>query len=148
MSVAKKLRVYAHNNCPNCDGKICVAWLSVFLIFCIQYTNTHLFLFIIMLFAAVSYIVSGRVDDSSDWVVISQGDLPWREGALPGRNDRGKLIDRSTYESADDRRVHTEVLFEDNAAAYLHYKLQFPESRNGGDIVQFSEVELPGYLLN
>ena len=101
-----------------------------------------------MLFAAVSYIVSGRVDDSSDWVVISQGDLPWHEGDIPGRNARGNPIDESTYESGDVRRVYTEVLFEDNAVAYLHYKLQFPESRNGGDGLQFSEVELPGFILD
>eukprot|EP00985_Skeletonema_marinoi_P031822 scaffold37821_cov127-Skeletonema_marinoi.AAC.1 len=106
-SVAKKLRVYAHNNCGDCDG---------------------------------------RVDEASEWFVISEGDLPWRTGPYPDRNDQGLEI-VSTYESGDDTHAYTEVTFEENAAAFIHYKVQFPDSRDGGQAVQFSEVELPGVVL-
>ena len=97
-------------------------------------------------YTVVTYIVSGRVDETSEWVMISEGDLPWRYvTSNPARNARGLGI-ASTYESGDSRREYTEVTFEENTAAFMHYKVQFPDSRNGGDAVQFSEVELPGYL--
>ena len=94
----------------------------------------------------MSYIVSGRVDEASEWFVISEGDLPWRTGPYPDRNDQGLEI-VSTYESGDDTHAYTEVTFEENAAAFIHYKVQFPDSRDGGQAVQFSEVELPGVVL-
>lgn len=113
MSISKKLRVYAHNNCGNCD--------------------------------VVSYIVSGRADASSDWVEISGGDLPWRFTS-PGRNSRGLPI-ASTFESADTRRVFTEVDFSSNNAVFYEYKVVFPEVRNNGN-PQWAEVELPGFLIS
>ena len=94
----------------------------------------------------MTYIVSGRVDENSDWVEISAGDLPWRYGDQPARNSRGLDIS-STYQSGDVNLSYTEVTFDENAAAFLHYKVQFPESRSGGVSIQFSEVELPGVVL-
>lgn len=114
MSIAEKLRVYAHNNCNKCD--------------------------------AVSYILSGRVDANSPWEEIGSGDLPWRT-YTPGRNNRGLSIS-STYESADPALVSTEVSFSSNTAAYLDYKVVFPEIRdNSGAAIQAAEIELPGFLI-
>ena len=109
------------------------------------YISSSFFSLLTQTQTVVSYIVSGRVDEASEWFVISEGDLPWRTGPYPDRNDQGLEI-VSTYESGDDTHAYTEVTFEENAAAFIHYKVQFPDSRNGGDALQFSEVELPGYL--
>lgn len=79
--------------------------------------------------------------------MITEGDLPWRYyDSNPPRNDKGLPI-ASTYESGDPDRSYTEVFFEDNTAAFLEYMIQFPEVRNGGDVLQFGELELPGLLL-
>ena len=109
------------------------------------FSSLHHFIFTPSHYTVVTYIVSGRVDEASEWVVISEGDLPWRYWTSFPRNSRGLGI-ASTYESGDSDRTYTEVFFEENAAAFLHYKVQFPDSRDSGSNVQFSEVELPGIL--
>lgn len=94
----------------------------------------------------VSYIVSGRDNESSDWSVISEGDLPWRYTGNPSRNDLGLSI-ASSYESGDTRRTYTEVTFEGNSLASLEYKIEFPDRRVDGTTIAFAEVELPGVIL-
>jgi len=113
MSIVKKLRVYAHNNCPGCD--------------------------------AVSYVVEGRPDASAGWNIIGQGDLPWLP-AHAGSNARGLTVS-STYESGDTNLVYTEVFFPSNGVPYLEYRLTFPQTRDPASYLQFSELDLPGFLI-
>ena len=113
LSIAQSLRVYSHNNCPNCD--------------------------------AVAYKVQGRVDSTSPWVLIGEGDLPWKDVA-PGRNARGVAI-ASTYESGDTALEFTEVFFPSNGEKYLEYRLQFPETRDPNSYLQLAEVELVGLVF-
>ena len=91
-----------------------------------------------------SYILEGRLDSSSAWTVISQGNLPWINGS-PTRNARGQVVS-STYESGDANLVYTEVSLPGKLA--FEYKLTFPSTRGGDSpMIQFAEVELPGVLL-
>jgi len=93
----------------------------------------------------VSYILEGRVDSTSAWEVIDQGDLDWIDAQL-GRNDQWLPI-VSTYESADDSHHSTEVRLYSNSAAYLEYKFTLVPRNAGHNTLQFAEVELPGMLL-
>lgn len=115
MSVVKQFRLYAHNNCGNCD--------------------------------VVAYVLEGRVDTSSGWVVIGSGDLPWKFESV-GRNSRGLPID-SSFGSGDTLRVFTQVSYPSNTASYSEYRVSFTETRNPtSTLLQFSELELAGYILN
>lgn len=78
-STAEGMRVYAHNNCPDCD--------------------------------VVSYIFEGRKNSTSDWIEISQGDLPWKTATAFARNGVAGLDISSTHTSGDDSFVFTEVSF-------------------------------------
>jgi len=79
LSIAEGMRVYAHNNCPNCD--------------------------------TVSYLFEGRANSASNWIQISQGDLPWKTATRFDRNSVLGLDISSTYTSGDDSFVFTEVSF-------------------------------------
>ena len=61
----------------------------------------------------MSYIFEGRVDATSDWVLIHQGDLPWKNDISFPRNRIPGLDISSTYMSADNSFVSTEVSFYD-----------------------------------
>jgi len=78
-STAEGLRVYASNDCPECDP--------------------------------VSYILEGRVEETSDWVLVHQGDLPWKTETSFPRNRVPGLGISSTYMAADKSFVFTEVSF-------------------------------------
>lgn len=79
MSTAEGLRVYASNNCPDCDP--------------------------------VSYIFEGRANSTNEWVLVHQGDLPWKNDISFPRNRVAGLDISSTYMSADSSFVFTEVSF-------------------------------------
>ena len=95
----------------------------------------------------VEFTLAGRVDSSSAWVDIGEGDLghPWVDQAQP-RIDQW-LDMTSTYGSGDDSRTFTEVEFHSNSEAYLEYKLSFVTRDVNQWAVMFAEVELPGMLL-
>ena len=59
----------------------------------------------------VSYILEGRVDEESDWVLVHQGDLPWKSDITFPRNRVPGLDISSTYMSADKSFLYTEVSF-------------------------------------
>ena len=115
MSVVKQFRLYAHNNCGNCD--------------------------------VVAYILEGRVNTSSPWNEIGSGDLPWKSTGA-GRNARGLSI-VSTFESGDTNLVFTHVSYPTNVASYSEYRVSFTETRKPtSSLLQFSELELAGYILD
>lgn len=93
---------------------------------------------------AVSYIVEGRAN--GDWTPITQGDLPWKDGPIPDRNARGSMIESSVSEG-DASKEYAEVSFE-NDSLYKEYRLTFPQTRDPSSAyLQFSEVELTGYVI-
>lgn len=98
---------------------------------------------------AVSYILEGRLSSSSSWTLIGSGDLPWKDVAT-ARNARGQTITDSTYDAVDPayETTSTEVTFPGNVAAYLEYRVTFPETRDPNKAyVQLAELELPGVVL-
>jgi hypothetical protein len=93
----------------------------------------------------VSFVLEGRADSSSPWILISSGDLIWQDR---GRNERGLPI-LSSYSTADESKTHSDEVSFANGVAYAEYKLSFPETRTeSSEGLQFSEVELPGLLVN
>ena len=59
----------------------------------------------------VSYLFEGRTDSKSDWVQISQGDLPWKKATTFPRNGiLGRDI-LSSYTSGDSSLEFTETSF-------------------------------------
>ena len=94
---------------------------------------------------AVSYIVEGRESPTSPWVLIGSGDLDWKLEAPP-RTDRGLSV-VSTYESGDTNLAFTEVFFASNELILFEYRLTFPETRDPNSYLQFSELDLPGYVI-
>jgi hypothetical protein len=113
-SIVKGIRIYAHNNCPNCDP--------------------------------AKYKVEGRIDSSNPWALVAEGDLPWLTTGRPGSNDLGLTIN-SSYSSGDTSLSFTEALFS-NSAAFVEYKVTFPETRRDSTLLQFAEIELPGQILD
>lgn len=80
------------------------------------------------------------------WNLISQRNLPWVSDF--DRNPNGVHIS-STYGNGDDARYYMDVKFYDNTTPYYEYRVSFPELRNPDSLVlQISEVELPGMLLD
>lgn len=95
----------------------------------------------------VSYILEGRATTSSGWVEIGSGDLPWKETGA-GRNSRGLPI-VSTFESGDPNLVFTQISYPSNTASYSEYRVSFTETRDPtSSLLQFSELELAGYILD
>ena len=93
----------------------------------------------------VSYIFEGRTNASSDWVMIGQGDLPWKDSSNDGNNVLGLDIS-STYKNGDSTIAHTEVSFS-NVLYYMQYRLTWTDTRNSNsNKLQFSEIEVPGLL--
>lgn len=94
----------------------------------------------------VAYQFEGRANvDSGDWVMIGEGDLPWKITSNDGNNVEGFDI-TSTYASGDPNYSHTEVAFE-NYLYYKQYRLTLTEFRNAqSKKMQFAEVEVPGLL--
>jgi hypothetical protein len=94
-----------------------------------------------------AYILEGREDESSSWVVISEGDLPWKSLDGVSRNAQGLAIS-STYEAGDSDHSFTEVPLGRNTASYLDYKVTFTEARNPDQTRwSASQIELPGLVL-
>lgn len=89
---------------------------------------------------------------SSDWTVISEGNLPWI--SEHERNPLGVGIS-STYEHPDYNKYLMEVNFYGNSISYHEYKIEFLATRTwqpGMNIssftaIQFAELELPGLIL-
>jgi hypothetical protein len=82
---------------------------------------------------------------SSDWTLISEGNLPWISEY--SRNPMGIAIE-SKYDSADEGKHYMEVQFYDNTAQYYEYKIDFTGMRNpASSSVHFAEVELPGLII-
>jgi len=95
----------------------------------------------------VAYILEGRVNTSSPWNEIGSGDLPWKSTGA-GRNARGLSI-VSTFESGDTNLVFTHVSYPTNVASYSEYRVSFTETRKPtSSVLQFSELELAGYILD
>jgi len=91
---------------------------------------------------------TGNFDDTieNSWTLIQQGDLPWISEF--DRNPLGVAVS-STYENGDENFYHMEVKFFANTMPYQEYEIRFPELRNPDSLqLQFSEIELPGMLLN
>ncbi len=95
----------------------------------------------------VDYIVEGRVDSSSQWIVIAQGDFAWKDASL-GRNSRGISI-QSNYDLGDETLNFEEVPFSNNRQAFLEYKVTFPTTRAvDSSYLYLAELELPGILYD
>jgi len=93
------------------------------------------------------FYYSGDFDDTADdsWTLIKEGDLPWISEF--DRNPLGVGIS-STYENGDDNKYYMEVKFYGNTIPYYEYQIRFLELRNPEYLqLQFSEIELPGLLL-
>jgi len=103
-----------------------------------------------------SYILEGRIDASSSWVEIHQGDFAWKgvgwNDPLNTRNVKStnatENVISGTYESGDTNHQYMEVQFPTNSAEYLEYKVSFPTTREAmTNSLKFSLIELPGMLL-
>ena len=89
--------------------------------------------------------LEGRVDGTSDWVVIFYGNLPWKFTS-PARNDQRQNID-STYESPDPSLVSTTTQLS-NEVAYLDYKVTIRQTRVATNTeYYFGDIEIPGIIL-
>ena len=94
----------------------------------------------------VSYILEGRMDDESDWSVISEGELSWIDEPL-SRNSWGKAI-KSTFEFGDTSFHFAYVDLLSNTKAFLEYKVTFSRIRDpGSKFIQFAELEIPGLVF-
>ena len=94
---------------------------------------------------AIDYRLEGRVDQSSSWEIIGEGDLPSKNERL-SRNSRGNPI-TSTYESGDLSRSFDEMNFPSNTGVFLEYRVTFFNVRDPSRAsLQFAEIELPGLL--
>ncbi|KAL7554934.1 hypothetical protein ACHAWF_018496 [Thalassiosira exigua] len=98
----------------------------------------------------VSYIFEGRTDSESSWVLIGQGDFPWKSG-LTTRNAGLGLDISSTYARGDATYVFTEVSFNDGDPTHLiqykEYKITWTAQRDPSNLSwQVSELEVPGLL--
>ena len=97
----------------------------------------------------VSYIFEGRPLPTSDWVQISQGDLPWKTATTFPRNSVQGLDISSSYTSADDSFAFTEVSFGDpsDLSEYYQYKVTWTATRHPTQLaLQVGEIEIPGLL--
>ena len=90
-----------------------------------------------------AYILQGRVNPTSSWITIGEGDLD----AMPGVNPRGLDI-VSTFESGDNNYEYVSVTFRDNTEAFLEYRLTITDWVDTTKNYQFAEIELPGYILH
>jgi len=94
----------------------------------------------------VTYVLEGRVDASSPWQLIGQGDFPWIAQSNPSRNPSRNVI-HSTYESGDPSRSFTEVAIPDHNGAYLEYKVTVTTRDPSSSVLKFAEIEMPGDVL-
>lgn len=96
---------------------------------------------------AVQYIIEGRINSSSPWALVAEGDFDWIGLNTRGPNDLGQPI-ASTYSSADTRWIFTTGTFS-NTAAFVEYKVTFPRRRGiDSTPIAFGELELPGKILS
>lgn len=106
----------------------------------------------------VSFLFEGRVDSTSAWVTIREGDLPWKTETSFPRNQVLGMDISSTYTSGDISLNYTEVSFYDCQGAdcendpatmnnYMEYKLTWTATRNPNQLsLQVAEIEVPGLL--
>jgi hypothetical protein len=95
----------------------------------------------------ISFILEGRKDDESAWILISKGDLPWINEPMP-RNAWGKDI-ASTFQNGDASLEFSSVELLGNHEEYLEYKLTFSAIRDPlSKFIQFAELEFPGMIFN
>jgi len=89
-----------------------------------------------------NYLVEGRKRVTDSWTLISKGGLD-----LPkSRNSKEEEIN-STATSPDMALHHSAIAFP-NRKVYSQYRVTFPGTRNDkSNIMQFAEVELPGYFV-
>lgn len=101
------------------------------------------------------FVMSGGafyVGTTSNWTVISEGNLPWV--SEHERNPLGVGIS-STYEHPDYNKYLMEVNFYGNYIPYQEYMIEFLATRtwqpgmniSSSTVVQFAELELPGLIL-
>ena len=101
------------------------------------------------------FVISGGAfydGTTSNWTVISQGDLPWI--SEHERNPLGVGIS-STYEHPDYNKYLMEVSFYDSYIPYQEYRIEFLATRtwqpgmniSSSTVVEFAELELPGLIL-
>lgn len=95
----------------------------------------------------VTYVLEGRVDTSSPWQLISQGDFPWIDQSNPPRNPSRNFM-YSTYESGDPNRSFTQADIPAHDGAYLEYKITVTTRSSSESEVKFAEIELPGDILS
>lgn len=91
---------------------------------------------------------TGSFDAMSDsnWNLIHEGYLPWVSEF--DRNPSGVAI-YSNYEAADPDKYFMEKKFYDSVTPYYEYRIKFLELRDpDSNTVQFSELELPGLLVD
>ncbi|KAL7553976.1 hypothetical protein ACHAWF_017328 [Thalassiosira exigua] len=98
----------------------------------------------------VSYKIEGRADSASSWVLISEGDIPWKTATTFPRNVEGLDIS-STYASGDGSREFSEVTFSDEGGwdpvEYYEYKITWSAARAlSPQFVQVAELEVFGLL--
>ena len=82
------------------------------------------------------------------WTLIQEGHLPWVSER--DRNAVGTGIGiESSYENGDIGKYYSEVKFYENTATYYEYKVLFPATSDPNSLtLQFSEIEIPGLVLN
>lgn len=95
----------------------------------------------------VTYVLEGRVDTSSPWQLISQGDFPWIDQSSPPRNPSRNFM-YSTYESGDPNWEFTQADIPAHDGAYLEYKITVTTRGSSESQVKFAEIELPGDILS
>ena len=96
----------------------------------------------------MSYTFEGRTNSNSDWVQISQGDLPWKSAPSYPRNDAVGYDITSSFNSGDNNLVYTDISFENSPSIeYMEYKITWTELRNPSELAwQLAEIEVPGLL--
>jgi len=95
----------------------------------------------------VTYMLEGRVDASSPWQLISQGDFPWIDESSPPRNPSRNFM-YSSYESGDPNRSFTQANIPDHDGVYLEYKITVTTRSSSASEVKFAEIELAGDILS
>ena len=91
----------------------------------------------------LTYILEGRLDSTSPWISIASGDLP----GVSERNVEGIEIN-SAYESGDSSLSFTSVAYPSNSAAYLDYRISFPQTRaSTANWMRWAEIEIAGVML-
>jgi hypothetical protein len=96
----------------------------------------------------MGFKLEGRLNTTSSWIQISQGDLPWKNATNFPRNSVLGVGISSTYNSGDNSKKFTEVSFHTyDFDEYVEYKITWTATRNPTQLsLQLAEIEVRGFL--